>query len=73
MKKGPRLSFNTSGSPIVFNLWPPSTTPLHPTSIPFLFGRNTAVTRRMNSSASYAPVEYLPLEDTEGPERYRPG
>lgn len=48
--------------------------------IPPAYGRNIATThRRMDPIDSYtslktaAPVEYMPLEDIEKPDRYRPG
>ena len=80
MRKGLQFSFNIRSKPVFFDLWPLFTTSLHPTNlrpIPSLFGRATR--RGMESFASSgpsktcSPVEYMPLEDIERPERYHPG
>ncbi|OJD23657.1 CMGC/SRPK protein kinase [Blastomyces percursus] len=79
-KKGLQFSFNIQSRPVFFDVWPLFTKSLHPTSlrpIPSLFGRATR--RGMECFASsrppktYSPVEYMPLEDIERPERYHPG
>lgn len=80
MRKGLQFSLNIPSRPVFFDLWPLFTKPLHPTSlrpIPSLFGRATR--REMESfansgpSKTCSPVEYMPLEDIERPERYHPG
>lgn len=84
MTKRLQSVFNIRRQPILSDLWPLNAAAPHPTSFPSLIlplhGRNIATThRRMDSFAPYAsrktctPVEYMPLEDIEKPERYRPG
>lgn len=84
MTKRLQSLFNIRRQPTLSDLWPLFAAAPHPTSfsslISPLYKRNIANThRRMDSITpyaspkAYAPVDYMPLEDIERPERYRPG
>ncbi|KAL7359747.1 protein kinase [Histoplasma ohiense] len=82
MMKRLQSLFNIRRQPT--NLWHLFATPPYHTNLSNLIlplhGRNVATTRRRMDSITpyaspktYAPVEYMPLEDIEKPGRYRPG